>query len=279
MTTTLAVLVGVLVLLVAALAVVTAAALPGAASPSGARQGLSRTLEPLTLWALPGDAESGESGRPVKLTIIGVIDARSELETAIYTSRATAAGLGAPLPVPETHFFAVAPGVQVRDAAEGLRASFAERGMVVTNLGDTLRISQAIRGLLTRLVQGFMGLGLVAGIAALGIVGVQAVIERRRQLGTLRALGFTRGQVRATLALESAATAALGITLGIALGLALSRSLIALLGASYPELRYTVPGGQVALTAAIAWLGSMGAILVAAWQAGRVSPADALRGA
>ena len=43
----------------------------------------------------------------------------------------------------------------------------------------------------------------------------------------------------------------------------------------------TLAAGQVRGTrsSAIAWLGSMGAILVAAWQAGRVSPADALRGA
>src|SRR5204863_357110 len=82
------------------------------------------------------------------------------------------------------------------DAAEGLRVSFAERNLTVTDLGDTLRISRSIRVLLTKLVQGFMGLGLVAGIAALGILGVQAVIGRRGQLGTLRALGFTRWQVR-----------------------------------------------------------------------------------
>ena len=165
----------------------------------------------------------------------------------------------------------------MRDAAEGLRGSFADRNLTVADLGDTLRISRSIRVLLTKLVQGFMGLGLVAGIAALGILGVQAVIERRGQLGTLRALGFTRWQVRATLAFESAVIAALGIALGLALGLVLARSLIALLGASHPEVRFAVPGSELALTAATAWLGSTLAIAVAAWQAGRVSPADALR--
>lgn len=231
-----------------------------------------QTIDPVTVWARPNDG-----GRPVKLTVIGVIDARSELDQAIYTSRATGTGLDVTLNAPDTFFFAVAPGVRVADAAEGLRLSFADRNLAVTDLGDTLRVSRAIRVLLTRLVQGFMGLGLVAGVAALGIIGVQAVIERRQQLGTLRALGFTRGQIRATLALESAMIAALGIALGVALGLVLSRSLIALLAASYPEVRYAVPVNQVVLTSVTAWLGSTVAIVIAAWQAGRVSPADALR--
>jgi hypothetical protein len=43
-----------------------------------------------------------------------------------------------------------------------------------------LRISNAVRLLLTRLVQSFMGRGLIAGIAALGILGVQAVLERQQ---------------------------------------------------------------------------------------------------
>ncbi len=53
--------------------------------------------------------------------------------------------------------------------------------------------------------------------AALGMLGVQSVFERRVHLGTLRALGFTRWQTRATLAFEAAITAALGSAWGSAL--------------------------------------------------------------
>ncbi|HEX5502909.1 MAG TPA: FtsX-like permease family protein, partial [Thermomicrobiales bacterium] len=251
-------------------AVVSASLLDSAVAVGGSPE--DATMPPATLWARPSDG-----GKPVKLTIIGVLDARAELDPAIYTSRATVAGLGVPLPDPTTYYFAVAPGVKVADAAQGLQVSFADQSLAVTDLGDTLRIGQSIRLLLTRLVQGFMGLGLVAGVAALGIIGVQAVIERRQQLGTLRALGYTRWQVRGTLAFESAVVAVLGIALGVALGLVLARSLVALLGAAHPEVRFAVPAGQLALTAAVAWLGATLAIVVAAWQAGRVSPADALR--
>ncbi|MFN8537301.1 MAG: hypothetical protein U0232_07465 [Thermomicrobiales bacterium] len=43
------------------------------------------------------------------------------------------------------------------------------------------------------LLKGFIGLGLVVGIAALGVVAFRAVVERRQQIGMLRAIGFGRG--------------------------------------------------------------------------------------
>ncbi|HEY0734828.1 MAG TPA: FtsX-like permease family protein [Herpetosiphonaceae bacterium] len=226
---------------------------------------------PFTVWA-----RSAQGGAPVKLSVIGVVDARSELESGLYISQATAQTLGTPIAPPETYFFAVRPEVQLRDAAEGLRISFGS-GLSISVLGEALKIIQAVRLLLVRLVQGFMGLGLIAGIAALGLLGVQSVLERRQQLGALRALGFTRFQMRASFIFESSVIAALGITVGIALGLILARSLVAVLASAYPELRFAIPWSQIGLTAATAWLGAQAAILLAAWQAGRVAPADALR--
>ena len=227
---------------------------------------------PVTLWARLDSAGSS----PVKLRVVGVIDPSSELAAGVYTSRATAMMLG-PLPDPETYLLALAPGVRVDDAVTGLRASFAERGITFSDLGDTLRVSQSVRLLLTRLVQSFMGLGLIAGVAALGMLGAQAVIERRRELGTLRALGFTAWETRASLIIESAAVAALGVGTGTVLGLWLARSLATLLAADRPEIVFSVPWEQIALTTGGAWLGSLLAIVLAAWQAGRVAPAEALR--
>ncbi|MBV9790304.1 MAG: FtsX-like permease family protein, partial [Chloroflexi bacterium] len=226
---------------------------------------------PFTVWA-----RSAAGGAPVKLNVIGVVDPRSELESGLYISQATAQALGTTLAPPQTYFFAVRPEVQLRDAAEGLRISFGS-GLSVSVLGEALKIIQAVRLLLVRLVQGFMGLGLIAGIAALGLLGVQSVLERRQQLGALRALGFTRAQMRASFIFESSVIAALGITVGIALGLILARSLVAVLVSAYPELRFVIPWSQIGLTAATAWIGAQAAILLAAWQAGRIAPADALR--
>ncbi len=230
------------------------------------------TFDPFTIWV---SADAG--GTPLKLTVIGILDPRAEVATGLWVSRATATGLGVSLAPPTTYYFALAPGTAAQDAIAGLKVSFTDRSLVVTDLSNTLRLGRSIRALLTQLVQGFMGLGLIAGVAALGIVGIQSVIERRQQLGTLRALGYTRGQTRATLAFESATVAALGIALGAGLGLILARSLVTLLAVRAPEIRYAVPWDQILFTLALAWLGTLGALAIAAWQAGRISPADALR--
>ena len=38
-----------------------------------------------------------------------------------------------------------------------------------------------------------MGLGLIVGVAALGVITARAVVERRQQIGVLRAIGFRSG--------------------------------------------------------------------------------------
>jgi putative ABC transport system permease protein len=225
-----------------------------------------------TLWVRPHDG-----GQPVRLAVIGLVDSRSELDPGIYISQQTAQGFGIALDAPTTYLFAVKEGVRPVNAAEGLRISFTQDGLSVSNLSDKAQVGRSIRLLLTRIVQGFMGLGLIAGVAALGMLGVQSVIERRVQLGTLRALGFTRWQTRATLAFEAAVTAALGIGLGIALGLVMARTLVRIIALEHPEVHFLVPWEQIALTAAVAVAGSILSVTIAVWQAGRVSPADALR--
>ena len=42
------------------------------------------------------------------------------------------------------------------------------------------------------LIQGFMGIGLFVGIAAVGVIAFRTVVERRQQIGMLRAIGYTR---------------------------------------------------------------------------------------
>jgi putative ABC transport system permease protein len=70
-----------------------------------------------------------------------------------------------------------------------------------------------------RLVQGFLALGLLVGIAGLGVVMVRAVRERRRNIGVLRALGFQAGTVQRAFLTESSFVALEGILVGAVLGI------------------------------------------------------------
>jgi putative ABC transport system permease protein len=67
----------------------------------------------------------------------------------------------------------------------------------------------------------FALLGLALVIAVLGIVNTLAlsVIERTREVGLLRAIGLSRGQLRLMITLESVVIAVLGALLGVVLGI------------------------------------------------------------
>jgi putative ABC transport system permease protein len=85
-------------------------------------------------------------------------------------------------------------------------------------------------------------------IAFLGIVNTLAlsVYERTRELGLLRAVGMTRGQVRSMVRWESVIISTIGATvgagLGIGLGVALSQ---AMKGDGITAV--AIPGGQIAI--------------------------------
>ncbi|MBF8285555.1 MAG: FtsX-like permease family protein, partial [Anaerolineales bacterium] len=132
----------------------------------------------------------------------------------------------------------------------------------------------------------FGGLTSISGIVAgLGIANtlIASVLERQRELGTLRALGFTRGQVRGTVVIEAGLLGFIGSAIGVLGGLGMSLSAQQLLDAQFalagflPLSRPPIPWGMTAF-ALVA--GPTLSVLVALWPADRaasVNPADAMR--
>ncbi|MBA3655406.1 MAG: FtsX-like permease family protein, partial [Actinobacteria bacterium] len=129
-----------------------------------------------------------------------------------------------------------------------------------------------------RLMQGYLGLGLVIGIAGLGVVMVRAVRERRRQIGMLRAMGFQHKVVRAAFLFEATFIALQGVVVGVLLALVTAYTLITRSDAFGSErVAFQIPWGAllgVVLTSVIA---SVIAVLGPASQASKIKPAVALR--
>lgn len=69
-----------------------------------------------------------------------------------------------------------------------------------------------------RILQVYLGLGLLVGVAGLGIVMVRAVRERRREIAMLRAMGYHAQTVRHAFLVESLFVAGQGSLLGVGLG-------------------------------------------------------------
>ena len=123
-----------------------------------------------------------------------------------------------------------------------------------------------------------MGLGLIVGIAALGVIAFRTVVERRQQIGMLRAIGYTRRLIGLSFFLESSFIALTGIAMGVLLGSALSYNLL-----TSPEftegaeIDFQVPWLRLALIGGVAYGASALMTLIPARSASRVVPAEALR--
>ncbi|HEX8919506.1 MAG TPA: FtsX-like permease family protein, partial [Chloroflexota bacterium] len=127
------------------------------------------------------------------------------------------------------------------------------------------------------LLLAFMALGLIVGIAALGVIAMRATVERRQQIGMLRAIGFQRSMVRSSFLLESSFVSLLGTGIGMSLGLLLGHQVVDYFGKSDPSLHAAVPWLQVAAFGLLTYLAALATTWLPAWQASRVYPAEALR--
>ena len=130
-----------------------------------------------------------------------------------------------------------------------------------------------------RLIQGVMMLGLVVGVAALGVISARAVVERRQQIGVLRAIGFRQGMVQAVFLIESSFIALTSIVAGTVLGLILAENIVrdTAKQPSWENLTLDVPWGTFGVIFLVVYLVALGATFVPAVRASRIRPAEALR--
>lgn len=116
-------------------------------------------------------------------------------------------------------------------------------------------------------------------IAALGVVNTlaMAVLERRREIGMLRAVGLSRGAVRRMVRLESVLIASFGAALGIAIGSFLAWAGVRLLSGAMTGLTTVFPYAQLAAYVAGAALVGLLAALWPARRAARLNVLDSIR--
>ena len=115
---------------------------------------------------------------------------------------------------------------------------------------------------------------LFAAALAVGATSATTVLERRSEIGLMKALGASRRAVSAFFVAEQLFLALVGGVLGYALGIVLARELgIGIFGTA-PELRWILLPIVLVLAAVVALLGS----LLPLGRASRVDPAPVLRG-
>ena len=160
---------------------------------------------------------------------------------------------------------------RAEEIAAVLEEEFVEHGVQASSLEKTVWDFTALNRTFNRIIQGFMGLGLVVGIAA------RSVVERRVQIGILRAIGYRSGMVQLSFLLESSFIALLGVVVGFGLGFGLSVDIVSEIGESFEGVEYATPWETVILVAAVAYGASLLTTYLPARQESRIYPAEALR--
>ncbi|HXH20843.1 MAG TPA: FtsX-like permease family protein [Dehalococcoidia bacterium] len=233
----------------------------------------ARTMEPVEIVVL-----DRLSGRTARLKVIGVIElgASGTFYFGLHVSeQAFASTFGAP--DVRRFYVQTAQGADPRQVARDIESSLLETGAQAESLRAEINRQSSFFTGFFRIIQGFMGLGLFVGVAALGVIAFRSVVERRQQIGMLRALGYTKGMVALTFLLESALIAAGGIATGIIFGLILSRYLIHDEFANQGVVNFVIPYSQVALIGLLSFGSALLMTLLPSRQASSIPIATALR--
>jgi putative ABC transport system permease protein len=230
------------------------------------------TMNPIVLKVREPNSEA-----TFEVTVIGVLEQSAITGFGLITSQETLEkGLDIELP-PPTYYVILAEDVDPGLTSAALESAFLKNGLESVDLIQELRDTMAISLIFQQLMLGFLTVGLVVGVAALGVISTRAVVERRQQIGMLRALGFQRQMVSWVFMIESSFVALLGIGLGIGLALIPASQIVADMAVDIPGLTFQVPWKEILVVFGLAYTMTLLTTWLPAVQASRVRPAEALR--
>jgi putative ABC transport system permease protein len=221
-----------------------------------------------------------QTGHTRVLTVIGVL-AQTAPQTmlGLYTAQSALTTAFGDRVRPTTYLIALRHGVDPTTTAKRLEAAFLANGLQADAF--TKLLHDAVSSSLTfdRLIEGFMALGLLVGVTALGVISARAVVERRQQIGVLRAIGFRKRMVQLAFLIESSFIALTAIVVGTGLGLAVAFDVVDEYARlpSMENLGLDVPWLTLGLIFLLVYLVAMATTLAPARRAARIFPAEALR--
>ncbi|MCE5291068.1 MAG: ABC transporter permease [Nocardiaceae bacterium] len=173
-------------------------------------------------------------------------------------------------------FIKLAPGADEKAVRSGLEAA-TDRFYVVQVLDrEQFKGTQAQQiNTLLGILYGLLGLAVIIGI--LGIVNTLAlsVVERRREIGMLRAVGMLRSQVRRIIYVEAVLIALAGAIIGVGLGVPLGAAFVKTLASEGLD-KLAVPWSQVVLMLIASAIVGVLAALWPAIRAARTRPLEAI---
>jgi putative ABC transport system permease protein len=237
-------------------------------------------LEDRTFVPIHVQVRDPQTGAERRLTVIGVLaQTAPQTMVGLYTAQSALASTFGDRVRPTTYLIGVRHGVDPVATAKRLEAAFLSNGMQADAYSKLLHDAVSASLTFDRMIEAFMALGLLVGVTALGVISARAVVERRQQIGVLRAIGFRRRMIQLSFLLESSFIALTAIIVGTGLGLAVAFNVVDEYARqpSMENLSLSVPWLTLAIIFVLVYLVAMATTLAPARRASRIFPAEALR--
>ena len=190
-------------------------------------------------------------------------------------SAAAALSVAPPLN-PTGYYFSVRPGADVNRARLDLGRLLVKDQLEPISVANQQAQGNSALVTLLNLLTGFLALGLVVGIAGLGVISTRAVVERRQQIGMMRAIGYRRSHVQRSFLMESSFIAILGLAIGALVGLWQSYQFF-VTQKTLGTVIFHVPVVELLLILVGSYAATLVTTYLPARAAARVAPAEALR--
>lgn len=220
------------------------------------------------------------AGARRELTVAGVLKSDAIFQGSLWPRAAMLDAMG-DATTPGRAFLKVADGssrAEIDDVARRLAARTVRQGAEVETFEKVVARELSETTSFMRLLQGYLGFGLLIGIAGLGVVMVRAARERRHEIGTLRAMGLQGKVVARAFLIEALFIAGGGVLIGTALGVVTAYQVVVNSSAfSLSSDTFTIPWVQLVLIAVVPSVCSLAAAAQPARAVGRIRPAVALR--
>tara|TARA_B110001452_G_scaffold166107_1_gene138631 strand:+ start:135 stop:4736 length:4602 start_codon:yes stop_codon:yes gene_type:complete len=111
------------------------------------------------------------------------------------------------------------------ELAEDLERSLNSEGVQASVIAEDVMVIQSLVLALLAIFEAYLSLGLIVGIAGIGVVTVRSVSERTKTIGVLRALGYKRSMVMGTFIVEVVWVAVFGMLNGVVIAIGFHRAL------------------------------------------------------
>jgi putative ABC transport system permease protein len=246
----------------------------------GVTQGRMASLTPsgIAVSAQVANSRHLSLGSPVAVTFpttgrkvftVQVIYSVREL-AGDYVLPLTAAEANFPQTLDTDVFVKLAPGVSAsagRHAIDAVLAAY-PNATVMDQAQYKAKYAQQVNQLLN-LVYGLLALAVIIALIGIANTLVLSVYERTRELGLLRAVGTTRGQLRSIVRLESLVISLLGAIEGLVLGVLFGWAIVAAMH-SQGVTHLVFPVAQLVLLAVLAGLAGVVAAISPSRRAARL---------